>query len=229
MIGIIVAMEKEAKDFLKNLQNIKETKIHHITFYEGTLGNLDIVLTISGIGKVSSSMIVSIMIDHYQNIEKVINLGVSGGYGDLVKCGDVVVGTKYSYADADCSCFENHIFGQIPYLPLFYTGDNDLISKIESNVVFGTILTGDKFFADKNDCDEIVKNHFANDNVCAFDMESTAIAQACYLLNVPFLAIRAISDVIGGSEDAEKRYFDYVAIACKKASDTLYYILNSLQ
>ena len=228
MIGIIVAMEKEAKDFLQKIQNIKETKIHQITFYEGTLDNLEVVLTISGVGKVSSSMIASFMIDHYKTIEKVINLGVSGGYGKHVKCGDVVVGTKYSYADVDCSCFDGYLYGQIPGLPKFFLGDEELISKIKADVVFGTILSGDKFFSEKEECDKIVRNHFSNDLVCAFDMESAAIAQACYLLNVPFLALRAISDVIGGSEDVEKRYFDYVTIACKKASDALYEILKSI-
>ena len=59
-------------------------------------------------------------------------------------------------------------------------------------------------------------------------MESTALAQACYLLNVPFLAIRAISDVIGNKEDAASRYHDYVLEACEKADKVLFEILNNL-
>lgn len=228
MIGIIVAMEKEAKDFLSLMKDVKETKIHHLTFYNGILDNKDIVLTISGIGKVSSSMIVSIMIDHFENIERIINLGVSGGYGALVTTGDVIVGAKYSYADVDTSCFTDHEYGEVPGLPLYYEGDPELISKIKTKVVFGTILTGDKFFTDFNECKNIVDNYFKDQNVCAFDMESTAIAQACYLLNVPFLAIRAISDVIGKKDDATTRYRNYVEIACKKASDVLFEILNNL-
>ena len=47
MIGIIVAMEKEAKDFLSLMKDVKETKIHHLTFYNGTLNNKDIVLRVN--------------------------------------------------------------------------------------------------------------------------------------------------------------------------------------
>ena len=69
--------------------------------------------------------------------------------------------------------------------------------------------------------------YFKDDNVCAFDMESTALAQACYLLEVPFLAIRAISDVIGRKEDAADRYRNYVLEACEKASNLLFEILGN--
>ncbi|MBO4667589.1 MAG: hypothetical protein J5666_05650, partial [Bacilli bacterium] len=107
-------------------------------------------------------------------------------------------------------------------------GDKELIKKIKTKVVYGTILTGDKFFTDFNECEAIVNNHFKDQNVCAFDMESTAIAQACFLLDIPFLAIRAISDVIGKKEDATTRYRNYVEEACKKASVVLFEILNSI-
>ena len=227
MIGIIAAMEKEVNNFLSLMEKYKTKKIHHLTIYLGKIGKQKIALSVSGIGKVSSSMIVSIMVDHFK-VDKIINIGVSGGYSVRVKCGEVVVGKKYSYADVDTSCFTGHEFGQVPGLPTYYTGDEDLISKIKTDVVFGTILTGDKFFTSGEECDEIVNNHFKDDEVCAFDMESTALAQACYLLNVPFLAIRAISDVIGRKEDAVERYRNYVEEACKKADNVLFEILNSL-
>lgn len=225
MIGIIAAMEKEVTNFLSLMGKYEEKKIHHLTFFIGKVGNNDIVLCVSGVGKVSSSMIVSIMIDHFP-VEKIINIGVSGGFN--VNCGDVVVGTKYSYADFDTSCFPMHEYGQVSGLPKFLDGDPDLIKKIKTDVVYGTILTGDKFFTSVEECNDIVNNHFKDDNVCAFDMESTALAQACYLLNKPFVAIRAISDVIGRKEDATSRYMDYVEIACKKANLVLFEILKEL-
>lgn len=228
MIGIIAAMQKEVNNFLNMMKDYKETKIHHITFYEGKVGNNDIVLCVSGIGKVSAGLIVSIMVDHFNGITNIINMGVSGGYYGAVQCGDVVVGTKYSYADVDTTCFEGYLYGQVPNLPQFYNGDQELIKKIKTNVIYGTILTGDKFYTSSLECEKIVNEHFKNDHVCAFDMESTAFAQACYLLDVPFLSIRAISDVIGNKDDATSRYNNYVEIACKKANDVLFEILNSL-
>ena len=227
MIGIIAAMEKEVKNFLSLMGEYEEKKIHHITFYEGKVDNNDIVLCVSGIGKVSSSMIVSMMIDHFK-VDTVINIGVSGGFGKNVNCGDVVIGTMYSYADVDTTCFTGHEYGQIPYLPKYYFGDSALIKKIKTEAVYGTILTGDKFFTSFKECEKLVNEHFKDDNVCAFDMESTALAQACYLLDVPFLAIRAISDCIGKEADAASRYHNYVEIACKKANDVLFEILKQI-
>ena len=145
MIGIIAAMDKEVKSFLGLMGEYKEIKVHHITFYQGKVENKDIVLCVSGIGKVSSSMIVSIMIDHFK-ISCLLNIGVSGGFGKNVNCGDVVIGEKYSYADVDTTCFEGHLYGQIPYLPKYYFGDKELINKIKTKAIYGTILTGDKFF-----------------------------------------------------------------------------------
>ena len=61
----------------------------------------------------------------------------------------------------------------------------------------------------------------------AFDMESTALAQATYCYQIPFIAIRAISDVIG-VENQNDAYYDYVEIACKKANEILYLLLEKL-
>jgi adenosylhomocysteine nucleosidase len=54
----------------------------------------------------------------------------------------------------------------------------------------GTIATGDRFVASQTEKDRIVSLF----NGIACDMEGGAIAQACYINNVPFSAIRALSD-----------------------------------
>ena len=53
MIGIIAAMEKEVTHLLELMKEYKEKKIYHITFYQGTIGKTEIVICVSGIGKVS--------------------------------------------------------------------------------------------------------------------------------------------------------------------------------
>ena len=156
MIGIIAAMEKEVKNFLSFMGNYKVKKIHYLTFYLGKVGKNKIVLCVSGIGKVSSGMIVSIMIDHFKGIDAIINIGVSGGYKGAVNCGDVVVGKNYSYADVDGTCFENHDYGQIPGLPTYLSGNEEMIKKIKEDVKVGTILTGDKFFTSHEECEKLV-------------------------------------------------------------------------
>lgn len=227
-IGIICAMEKESKDFLIAMGEYETIKIHHVTFYKGKIKNNEIIFAVSGIGKVQSSMIATLLFDNF-TIDKLINLGVSGGNSRYVKRGEVVIGESYSYADANAEAF-GHPFGSIPYCPKYYEGDKELISKVNEDCIIGTILTGDKFFIDGEEVKYLEEKHFNDVKVVALDMESTALAQVAYTFNVPFIAIRAISDLVGGSSEEEihDAYFDYVYIACKKACDILYDFLNNL-
>lgn len=68
-------------------------------------------------------------------------------------------------------------------------------------------MTGDQFITDIDKVDEIVKTYFADFNILACDMESCAIAQSCYLTKVPFIIVRAISDLIGSNNKFEYQTF----------------------
>ncbi|MBQ6817851.1 MAG: 5'-methylthioadenosine/adenosylhomocysteine nucleosidase, partial [Bacilli bacterium] len=87
--------------------------------------------------------------------------------------------------------------------------------------------TGDKFFGNNEEINVINDLYFSDYQAMAFDMESTALAQATYCYQIPFIAIRAISDVIG-VENQNDAYYDYVEIACKKANEILYLLLEKL-
>ena len=58
----------------------------------------------------------------------------------------------------------------------------------------GVIASGDIFCTDKNMATKI-KNKF--DAYCV-EMEGSSIAQVCYLCHIPFLVLRAISDIPNG-------------------------------
>ena len=62
--------------------------------------------------------------------------------------------------------------------------------KIDSKVHLGTIASGDIFVTELSMGEKINKKF----NALCVEMEGAAIAQACYLSNVPFLVIRSISD-----------------------------------
>ena len=54
----------------------------------------------------------------------------------------------------------------------------------------------------------------------AVDMESGAIAQVCYLRDIPFLAIRVVSDT-PGTEDQLQQYADFWSLAPKTTFSVL--------
>jgi len=69
----------------------------------------------------------------------------------------------------------------------------------------GLIVTGDWFVDSKDKMREII-GHFPDAK--AVDMESAAIAQACYINKVPFISFRVISDIPLRDTDASM-YHDF--------------------
>ena len=67
---------------------------------------------------------------------------------------------------------------------------------------------------------EKINNKFNADVV---DMECGAIAQVSFLENIPFLAIRSVSDIPNG--DNAKTFDENLKIASKIASEILYNII----
>ena len=189
------------------------------------------IVTVSGIGKVQAGMLTSIIFDHFDKIDLVINNGISGGVKENSFPGSVIIGLNYSYADVFVPLDEGNVFGQMSGLPRLYKGYKRAIDilKLENieNVIFGDILTGDKFFTDYDETSNIIKNYFSDLKVCAFDMETTAFAQGCYIYNANYLAIRSISDIIG-VENQSDNYFDYAKQASEISNKVLLKLLELL-
>ena len=198
-IGIIFAM-KEELDALLDIVNVeKEYKIFELDFYECTIGNTNCVLCESGVGKVNAARCTQILIDNMQ-VDYIINVGVAGGLNENLSVCDIVIGNKLVQHDFDITAFD-HEKGYIPNVGKFIDGDEYLI-KIANEVARenkytihnGVIASGDIFCTDKNMATK-EKNKF--DAYCV-EMEGSSIAQVCYLCHIPFLVLRAISDIPNG-------------------------------
>ena len=121
----------------------------------------------------------------------VINTGWSGAVSGVVK-GDIIVSDSVVECDFDLTPI-GRLPGQKPGQDEYiYKCENPLYNAAVSVEGFkhGKLGTGDFFLTD------VVKKDYYKDlfNISAFDMESGALGAACYLLNVPFVSIRKISD-----------------------------------
>lgn len=226
-IAIIGAMEEEVELIKNSLTDSHIEEYNNYKFYLGKYNNLDLIVVVSKIGKVAAGMLCGTLFSNFGNIDKVINVGVSGGVARFVTEGEVVVSEKLSYADVDVRAFD-YKYGQMAGLPLFYEGDPEMLELIKSNCYRGLLLTGDSFQTNKESTDLIINSYFPNEKVMSFDMESTAFAQCAYMAKVPFIAIRAISDVIGSNEEQKNRYDNYLEMACEKANKILIEVLEGL-
>ncbi len=182
----------------------------------GTVGNSEIILAKSGIGKVCSAVGCMELIDNFHP-DCIINTGVAGGLGKGVKPLDVVIGTDTAYHDAWCG--EGCARGQISGFPAAFPCDVELTERLvkicggmpQYRILRGKLCSGDSFIAEKAEYDRI-KTEFPE--AVAVDMESTAIAHVCYMKKTPFACMKIISDMaIGESHENIALYNDFWEIA----------------
>ena len=125
-----------------------------------------------------------------------------------MEIGDIVIGKKLVQHDFDITAV-GHPKGYISEkLGREFTSDFNLINRCEkirkndikdTNVIIGTIATGDVFCNKVSLKEEVVKEFGAD----CIEMEGAAIAQVCTLCNTPFLAIRSISDKPNGHNEID--------------------------
>ena len=193
-IGIIVAMDKE----LRQLQEVFK--------------NSDVLVQKCGIGKVNAALGAQRMINEFHP-DCIISSGCAGGNGDDINIQDIIVSKELCYHDVYCgkAIDDSTVYGQVQGLPARYQADPELLRKalcIQTSDIKlhqGLIVTGDWFVDSKDKMREII-GHFPEAK--AVDMESCAIAQACFINKVPFISFRVISDIPLRDTDASQ-YHDF--------------------
>lgn len=207
-IGIITATEEEITAIKKYITGSKVNKIFDLNFINGMIGKNEVIVCESGVGKVNASRTTQLLIDNY-DVDCVMNIGCAGALKEQLNIGDIVIGKYLVQHDFDITKF-NHDKGYIPNVGIKIESDKNLLgmflNNIDSNVFVGTIATGDIFCTDKNMSLKI-HNKFNADCV---EMEGAAIAQVCYLCNIPFIIIRSVSDVVNGTNTID---YDKFAIS----------------
>ncbi len=215
MIGIIGAMDVEVAILLENMKNAEKTTLHGRDFYKGEVGGKKVVVAKCGIGKVAAAVCAQTLIDLF-NVTAVINTGIAGGVFEGLKVGDIVVSTKAVQHDFNVMEFGYArgymCTGGNNSCPTQYTADEFLRKTVvkcaektlKNGVHEGVIATGDLFVADAVTKQKIKEKFGAY----ATEMEGGAIAQTCVLNEIPFVIIRAISDLADGSASDSYEKFE---------------------
>lgn len=212
MIGIVVAMDKEAKNFVDKMEDLREEICIGKKVYKGKFNNKDCVLMISGIGKVNSALTTQYIIDNYK-IDYLLNFGTTGAIDSNFNVGDIYICKKAIQFDFDLSEIDNCEKGYMEeYDTKFFECKNDMLEK--ENAI-GVLATGDIF---SNNMETIKYLQGIGCNLK--DMEGGAIFQVCKANNMPLLMIKAVSDVVGKGSMINQ-YLENVKVASKKLIDYL--------
>lgn len=202
-IGIITALSMEKEQIVGLLEEKQEIQEGNYDYVVGSLNGNELVIMESGIGKVNAAIGTLEMIKTH-NPDCIISTGVAGGIDPELSVMDVVVSKNIVYHDVYCG--EGNAFGQVQGLPLYFKGNETLYEcamelDTETNILGGLICTGDKFITDPGTLYNIKEDW---PNGLAVDMESAAIAQTCFLYDIPFLSFRIISDTPGVDQHWEQ-------------------------
>ncbi len=228
--GIIGAMDEEI-EILKSEMEITETKkIANMEFYVGTLENQQIILVRCGIGKVNAAVCTQILISQL-GATSIINTGVAGAIHDDLNVLDVVISTDVQQHDFDVTGF-GYPIGEIPRMDKSIFPADELLVKLanegaseileNSKVLMGRIVTGDVFVS-SSELKEKIWGIFKG--YCT-EMEGAAIGQACYVNDVPFVIIRAMSDKADGS--AHENFNEFMHQAAINSKEIVKYILRQM-
>ena len=227
MLGILGAMSVETEGLIEKLTEKEEVFCGSFKYVKGKLNGKDLVVCKCGVGKVASSTAGALMIEKFKP-DALINIGVAGGVKPL-KQGDVVIARKTVQYDYD-GVADGLKLGQVHgFDSVYFDCDEKLVNQLEKiakdrgfSYIVGTVATGDCFVSSKEKSTLIAKTFNAN----AFDMESAAINQICAIQNIPFVALRSISD--NGDDEAVKSFYEFVTEAAQKSITLITDFIGSL-
>ncbi|ELQ6107720.1 5'-methylthioadenosine/S-adenosylhomocysteine nucleosidase [Cronobacter turicensis] len=226
--GIIGAMEEEVTLLRDKIDNRQTLNIAGCEIYTGTLNGVDVALLKSGIGKVSAAMGATLLLEHCKP-DVIINTGSAGGLAPSLKVGDIVVSDEVRYHDADVTAF-GYEYGQMAGCPAAFKADENLIAAAQETIeqlnlhaVRGLVVSGDAFI---NGSVNLAKIRHNFPQAIAVEMEATAIGHVCHNFGVPFVVVRAISDV--ADQQSHLSFEEFLAVAAKQSSLMVETLLTSL-
>lgn len=219
-VGIIGAMQEEITFLLQDMDNARETILGTgkgaRSYWHGMLYGKNTTLAFSRWGKVASASTVTSLIDT-EKVDMVLFTGVAGAVSPDLEIGDVVIASELLQHDLDarplCGRYEvpQLEVSRFPVRPQYVDLaarsaerylNLDLPAEVPAcalaefgitrpKVRCGLIVTGDRFIADADSRDKLVRE--IPDALCV-EMEGAAVAQVCHERSTPLVVVRTISD-----------------------------------
>ncbi len=217
-VGIIGAMEQEVTLLRDKIENRQTLTLAGCEIYTGTLNGVEVALLKSGIGKVAAALGTTLLLQLCKP-DVVINTGSAGGLAPTLKVGDIVVSDEVRYHDADVTAF-GYEPGQMAGCPAAFMADDKLIAaaervikQLDLNAVRGLVVSGDAFI---NGAAPLARIRTTFPQAIAVEMEATAIGHVCHQFKVPFVVVRAISDV--ADQESHLSFDEFLSVAAKQSS-----------
>jgi adenosylhomocysteine nucleosidase len=225
-IGLICAIPQELAHLRAILADCRSTEAAHTVFDTGTIDGHEVVLAGSGMGKVNAALVTALLVDRF-SCRTVVFTGVAGGLDPRLAIGDIVVADLLIQHDAGVLENERVRTYQPGYAPVInptdrlgYPVNAGLLDRVKQRlagmsipgqIVYGTVLSGDQYLNCGTTRDRLLTELGGQ----AIEMEGGAVAQVCEAFGIPWLVIRALSDLAGGNA-----LFDFTAFVDQAAESS---------
>ncbi|MDF2619899.1 MAG: nucleosidase [Xanthobacteraceae bacterium] len=234
-IGVLCALPQELAFLVDNLTATETIERAGMVFHTGRLDGHEVVLARAGMGKVNAAIAATLLIERF-DCRLVLFSGIAGGLDPQLAIGDVVIADHVVQHDAGYTSEEGFVVYQAGYLPFFsphedlgHAADRELIERVRAALAelaltplsaradgqpprlhYGRVLTGDQFV----NSETLREKLFRELGGAAVEMEGAAMAQACAAFGVPWLVVRALSDLAGSESHFDfKQFVDEVALS----------------
>lgn len=211
-LGIIGAMQSEVALLHACLEQVQVQTIGGLEFHSGLLSGKQVVVVRCGVGKVNAARCTQLLVDFFHP-DCIVNTGIAGGIAQDLAVGDVVVATGLIQHDFDVTAF-GYARGNLtdrttPDKPTIFYSDAHLVELLTQMIASdrckqGVIVTGDVFISAAEQ-KQFLRQTF---HAVAAEMEGGAIAQVAQANGVPFVVLRAISDLADGTAAASFDTFE---------------------
>ncbi len=195
-IGLVSAMPEELRALLPCCEVRGQSTVAGRAFHTGVMAGHDVVLVLSGIGKVAAAATASVLLDRFA-VDALIFTGVAGGLGNGVRVGDVVIARELLQHDLDVSpLFPRY---EVPAAGRARFACSDTLSSglagsaraLGLTVHEGLVISGDQFISSVSMSADLQARL---PDALAVDMEGAAVAQVCADFGKPFAMLRTVSD-----------------------------------
>lgn len=226
-ILLIFAMEEEAKKTVEHFgfNSIKSESKLPYNLFEKTIQGQTVILSSLGIDprfKVNSVGTIPAALTAYDLLDKnafdlVINPGTAGGFkkrgGEI---GDIYLPTKVLFHHREIPMGPYEPYGVGDFTP-FDT------STLKGKLKFkeGVFSTSDSLTCRDHEADFLEKH-----NVIVKEMEAGAISYVCEQLNVHYLGVKSITDIVDGGRVTAEEFMENLDTASKNLQEFLEKLLN---
>ncbi len=211
-LAIVSALHEELHALLDVMQLARTEQRAGREFHLGRLDGQDVVIVLSGVGKVAAAATTAVLLDRFA-VDAVLFTGVAGGLAQDVEVGDVVVASSLLQHDLDASPlfprYEVPLTGRSRFdadrvwADLLAAGAAQVLahSHLQATLAAfgvsrpachrGLVISGDRFVSAESEA-RVLRE--ALPDALAVEMEGAALAQVCTDFGRPFGVLRTISD-----------------------------------